>query len=477
MSDGETQDSELIYELEANPPTAEKFFAALQHVLASFVGVITPTLIIGGALGLGEQIPYLISMALMVSGVGTIIQAKKPMNIGAGMICVQGTSFAFLSSVLAAGFVAKSQGGGPDEILAMIMGVCFLGAFIEIGLSQFLPQLKKLITPIVTGTVITIIGISLIKVGLTDLGGGAFWHDKTVMAGVLKTADPGKWGTLANIGLGFLVLISIVILNRSQNQWIRLSSIVIGIIIGSVVAYTFGMVDTRNLFAVDENAFAGFLSIPIPFRYGFSFDIIAFIPIALIYIITTIESSGDITANCMISKQELKGEGYLSRIKNGVLGDGVNSAIAAVFNTFPNTTFSQNNGVIQLTGIASRHVGVWIGIILVIMGLFPHVGSILRALPASVLGGATIVMFGTVAVAGIKILSKVDMNRRNMLILAVSFGMGFGVLLVPQFAGALVNNIGGTFGKLMGSIFSSAITTGGITVLIMTALMGEKVED
>ncbi|MEC7596623.1 MAG: solute carrier family 23 protein, partial [Pseudomonadota bacterium] len=143
-------DSELIYELEADPPPAEKFFAALQHVLASFVGIITPTLIIGGALGLGEHIPYLISMALMVSGVGTIIQAKKPMNIGAGMICLQGTSFAFLSSVLAAGFLAKSQGGGPDEILAMIMGVCFLGAFIEIGLSQVLPQLKKLITPIVT---------------------------------------------------------------------------------------------------------------------------------------------------------------------------------------------------------------------------------------------------------------------------------------------------------------------------------------
>ena len=164
-------DSELIYELEADPPAAEKFFAALQHVLASFVGIITPTLIIGGVLGLGDHVPYLISMALMVSGVGTIIQAKKPMNIGAGMICIQGTSFAFLSSVLAAGFIAKAQGGGPEEILAMIMGVCFLGAFIEIGLSQVLPQLKRLITPLVTGTVITIIGVSLINVGLTDLAG------------------------------------------------------------------------------------------------------------------------------------------------------------------------------------------------------------------------------------------------------------------------------------------------------------------
>ena len=290
MSNVETQDSELIYELEANPPNAEKFFAALQHVLASFVGVITPTLIIGGALGLGEQIPYLISMALMVSGVGTIIQAKKPMNVGAGMICVQGTSFAFLSSVLAAGFLAKAAGGGPEEILAMIMGVCFLGAFIEIGLSQFLPQLRKLITPIVTGTVITIIGISLIKVGLTDLGGGQWLLDN----------KPEFWGSLSKIALGFIVMISIIILNRSSNQWIRLSSIVIGLVIGFILALVMGEVNTSQVFAVQES-----ISIPIPFRYGFDFDIIAFIPIALIYVITAIESSGDITANCMISKQDV----------------------------------------------------------------------------------------------------------------------------------------------------------------------------
>jgi xanthine permease XanP len=201
---------------------------------------------------------------------------------------------------------------------------------------------------------------------------------------------PEFWGSLSKIALGFIVMISIIILNRSSNQWIRLSSIVIGLVIGFIVALVMGEVNTSQVFAVQES-----ISIPIPFRYGFDFDIIAFIPIALIYVITAIESSGDITANCMISKQEVKGEGYINRIKNGVLGDGVNSAIAAIFNTFPNTTFSQNNGVIQLTGIASRHVGVWIGGILIVMGLFPHVGSLLRALPASVLGGATIVMFGT----------------------------------------------------------------------------------
>jgi xanthine permease XanP len=462
MSTTESQDSELIYELDDNPPIAEKFFAALQHVLASFVGVITPTLIIGGVLGLGSEIPYLISMALMVSGVGTIIQAKKPFNIGAGMICVQGTSFAFLSSVLAAGFIAKSQGGGPDEILAMIMGVCFLGAFIEIGLSQALPQLRRIVTPLVTGTVITIIGISLVKVGMTDLAGGEW----------LKVNKPELWGSMSNLFLGFLVMIAIIVLNRSNNQWIRLSSIVIGLVIGFVAALLMGKVNTGAVFAVDS-----VISIPIPFKYGFDFNFYAFLPVALIYVITAIESSGDITANCMISKQDVKGDGYINRIKNGVLGDGVNSAIAAVFNTFPNTTFSQNNGVIQLTGIASRHVGVWVGIILVIMGLFPHVGSVLRAMPNAVLGGATIIMFGTVAIAGIKILSNVNMNRRNMLILAVSFGMGLGVLLVPEIVTAFSTNIGGQAGKLVQSIFSSAITTGGLTVIILSAIMGEKLED
>ena len=131
-----SEPSELIYKLDDNPGAKESFFAAIQHVLASFIGVITPTLIIGGVLGLGDEIPYLISMALMVSGVGTIIQAKKPMGIGAGMICVQGTSFAFLSSVLAAGFIAKANGGGPDEILSLIFGVCVLGAFVEILINQ-----------------------------------------------------------------------------------------------------------------------------------------------------------------------------------------------------------------------------------------------------------------------------------------------------------------------------------------------------
>lgn len=454
--------SELIYQLNDKPSAKKSFFAALQHVLASFVGIITPTLIIGGVLGLGNEIPYLISMSLMVSGVGTIIQAKKIRNIGAGMICVQGTSFAFLSSILAAGFIAKAQGGGPDEILSLIFGVSVLGAFIEIGVSQYLHKLKRVITPIVTGTVITIIGVSLIKVGFTDLAGGQWLLDN----------KPEFFGSFQNIFLGFIVMASIIFAHKFGNQWVKLSSIVIGMFVGLIAAIFMGKVDLHLITQVHST-----VSIPIPFKYGFSFDIAAFIPIALIYLITSIETSGDLTANCIISKQPIQGEGYIQRIKSGILGDGVNSLIAGIFNTFPNTTFSQNNGVIQMTGIASRYIGVWIGAILIVLGFFPHIGALFRAIPNSVLGGATIIMFATVAVAGIKILATVDLNRRNMMILAVSFGIGLGVLLVPEVVTALAANIGGSAGNIFASVFGSPITAGGLTVVALSLFLGEYSDD
>ncbi len=443
MSSEDNQASELIYQLNDRPPPLEATFAAFQHVLASFVGIITPTLIIGGVLGLASEIPYLISMALMVSGVGTFIQARRPFNtVGAGMICVQGTSFAFLGAVLGAGFIVKSRGGSPDDILAMIFGICFLGAFIEMALSRIMHRLDRVITPLVTGIVITIIGVSLIKVGMTDLAGG------------FKAED---FGSAENLILGCSVLALIIFLNRSSNQWIRLSSIVIGLVAGYIASLFLGKIDLSNLGALP------LISIPIPFKYGFDFDWGAFIPIALIYIITTIESTGDITANCLLSKQPIKGPEYLNRVSGGVLGDGFNSALAAVFNTFPNTTFSQNNGVIQLTGVASRYVGMYVAVILFVLGFFPMIGGVLQQIPKPVLGGATLVMFGTVAAAGIKILASIELDRRKMLIMAVSFGVGLGVSMVPE-ALALMP-------KSVQNIMGSPVTTGGLMAIILNLLV------
>ncbi|EGA69014.1 uracil-xanthine permease [Vibrio sinaloensis DSM 21326] len=436
------KDSDLIYALDDRPEPKAATWAAIQHVLASFVGIITPTLIIGSALGLAEHVPYLISMALMVSGVGTFIQAKRVGPIGAGLICVQGTSFAFLGSILAGGFLVKGRGGSAEEILAVVFGVCFLGAFVEIFLSQLIDKLKTVITPIVTGIVITTIGIYLIKVGVTDLAGGFNAPD---------------FASLENLMLGGLVLATIVIMNLSRHTWVRLSSILVGLIIGWITAAIMGKV------APVELSSQPLFSVPVPFKYGFSFDWQVFLPIGFIYLITAIESTGDITANCMFSKQEVSGSGYLQRLKAGVLGDGVNSLIAATFNTFPNTTFSQNNGVIHLTGIASRHVGYFIAAILFVLGLFPILGALLMTIPKPVLGGATLVMFGTVAAAGIKIIASETLNREKIMTIALSFGFGLGVMLVPDLLSQSP--------KLVQSIFGSPVTLAGITALTMTSLL------
>ncbi|MDH4585447.1 purine permease [Pseudomonas sp. BN415] len=437
-----TSNTDLIYGLEDRPNPLQSFCAALQHVLASVVGIITPPLVIGGALGLGEHLPYLISMALMVSGVGTFIQARRPLGIGAGMICLQGTSFAFLGAVLAAGFLVKSRGGSPEDILAMIFGVCFFGAFVQVVLSRFIGQLRRIITPLVTGIVITLIGVSLIKVGITDIGGG------------FKAADFGAPGNLA---LGALVLLTIILLNRSRNPWVRLSSILIGLAVGSLVALATGKLAPQPLPDLP------LISVPVPFKFGFSFDWTAFIPVALIYLISTIETVGDLTANCMLSRKPFEGPEYEARLKGGVLGDGVSCLIAATFSAFPNTTFAQNNGVIQLTGVASRHVGLYIGAVLLVLGLFPLIGALLQQIPKPVLGGATLVMFGSVAAAGIRILAQVDLDRRSLLIIAGSFGVGLGVAAQPTLLHQMP--------QIVQSLFDSAITCGGVTAILLSLLL------
>ncbi|KQQ59055.1 xanthine permease XanP [Pseudomonas sp. Leaf129] len=436
--------SELIYGLHDRPAPMTSMLAALQHVLAAFVGIITPPLIIGSALGLGTHLPYLISMALLVSGIGTFIQARRPFGIGAGMICLQGTSFAFLGAVLSAGFIVKQRGGSPEDILAMIFGVCFFGALVQIVLSRFIGQLQRVITPLVTGIVITLIGVSLIKVGITDLGGGFNAPD---------------FGAPGNLALGAFVLVVIILLNRSAATWLRLSAIIIGLAVGSLAAWFSGKLVIQPLPELP------LISVPVPFKFGFAFDWTAFLPVALIYLISTLETVGDLTANCMLSRQPISGPSYIERLKGGVLGDGVSCMLAATFSAFPNTTFAQNNGVIQLTGVASRYVGLYIGVVLMLLGLLPMIGAVLQQIPKPVLGGATLVMFGSVAAAGVRILAQSPLDRRNMLIIATSFGVGLGVAAQPQLLHRMP--------QLVQNLFDSAITSGGVTALIMCLLLPE----
>jgi xanthine permease XanP len=437
--------NDLIYQLHDTPAFAPAIFAALQHVLASFVGIITPTLIVGGVLGLGAYVPYLVSMALFVSGLGTFIQAKRIGPVGSGLLCLQGTSFGFLSVILSAGFIVKGRGGSEEEILSTIFGVCFCAAFVEIAFSQFINKLRRVITPVVTGTIICLMGLSLIKVAMTDIAGG------------YGAAD---LGALHHLGLGGLVLVTIVILNRFPSQVVRLSAVIIGLVLGFTVAWFTGKVDFANMAQVP------LISVPMPFKYGFNFDWMAFIPIAVIFLITPLETAGDLTANSIISKQPVKGPLYMRRIKSGVLADGCNSAMAAMFNSLPMTTFSQNNGVIQLTGVASRHVAFYIAGILVLLGLFPAVGAVLQLMPKPVLGGATLIMFGTVAVAGIKILTEAGLHRRNVLIVAISLGLGLGVAAVPEVLSQMPD--------ALKNIFGSPITIGAFSAILLNIFLPEE---
>ncbi|MBZ8178868.1 uracil-xanthine permease family protein [Oscillatoria salina] len=441
--------SDLIYGLEARPPFVESVFVALQHVFACFVGIITPGLIICGALEVEPtDTTFILSMSLFVSGIATFIQAKRFGPVGSGLLSVQGTSFAFLGPIIAAGLAVKEAGGSPTEALSLIFGLCLFGAFVEILISRFLHLANKIITPLVTGVVVTLIGLTLIKVGITSIGGG-------VVAQRNET-----FGSPVYLGIAALVLIVIVALNSLNNNYLRMSSVVIGLAVGYLVSIPLGLVSFSNLSGLP------LITIPIPFRYGLGFDFGAFIPFAFLYMITAIESIGDLTATSAISGEPIEGAKYFRRLKGGVLGDGINSIIAACFNTFPNTTFSQNNGVIQLTGVGSRYVGYFISVIFVILGLFPIVAGVFQALPQPVLGGATLVMFATVAVAGIKIISCVDLSKRNSIILAIALGLGLGVTFEPTILDSLPN--------LIKSIFSSGISTGGLTALVLNLILPGK---
>lgn len=430
----------LIYGLEDRPPLYDALFAALQHLLAVFVAIITPPLIIAGALGLDlETVGFLVSMSLFVSGLATFIQCRRIGPVGCGLLCVQGTSFSFIGPIISAGLI----GGLPA-----IFGATIAGSVVEMLVSRILKYTRRIITPLVSGIVVTLIGLSLIKVGITACGGGE------------AAKEAGTFGAFEHVGLATLVLVLIIIFNRSSNHYLRMSSIVIGLLIGYVVAWIMGIVDFSAL--QDFGTF----NIPVPFKYGVTFDWSSIIALGLVYLITAIEAYGDITANSLISGQPVEGDKFMKRASGGILADGVNSMLAGIFNSFPNSIFAQNNGMIQLTGVASRYVGFFIAVMLVLLGLFPIVGLVFSLMPDPVLGGATLLMFGTVAAAGIRIIASQNINRKATLVIAISFSFGLSVELVPEILSQLP--------ETLRNIFSSGITTGGVIAILANALIQIK---
>jgi xanthine permease XanP len=442
--------TDLIYGLDIRPPLRETLLVALQHVFAVFVGIITPPLLIAGALKLGSaDTAYLVSMSLFVSGAATILQTSRLGPIGSGLLSIQGTSFTFIAPIISVAGAAVASGASTSQALAGIFGLCMAGSLVVIVASRFIKLASAVVTPVVTGTVVTLIGLTLIEVGMVSVGGG------------YGARADGSFGSPRNLGLAALVLVVILGFNCCRSPRLRMLSVVLGLAAGYAAASLLGLVDLGAMRS------APLFNLPVPFRFGLSFDVSSFLPFLFMYLITVMESIGDLTATSALTAQPISGPLYFKRLEGGLLADGVNSLVGACLNSFPSTTFAQNNGVIQLTGVASRYVGIFIGAILMLLGLLPAVGVLVQALPPSALGGATLILFGMVAASGIRILSQVRMNRRNAVILATSLGLGLGVSYVPDIIQALP--------AALRNALSSGIATGGMCALLLNIVLpGER---
>ncbi|OEU57234.1 MAG: xanthine permease XanP [Desulfobulbaceae bacterium S3730MH12] len=446
-SDAAKRKYDLIYGLDDKPAPAQAIYGALQHLLAMFVGIITPAIIISGVLGLSvEYSSFLISMALFASGVGTFIQVSRFGPLGSGLLSIQGVSFTFISTIIVIGLSVKKGGGSIETAMATIFGCTFLGSFFTMAASRALPYLQKIITPVVSGVVVLLIGLTLIQVGMVDFCGG------------FATKGTPDFGSLENVGLGALVMTIIIFLNRSNRPLLRMGSVVIGLMVGYIVAAFMGKIDFSQLAGIT------LFSLPVPFKFGFfQFDFSMMFTVGIIYLLIVMEAIGDLTATSMLSGQPVEGEIYVKRISGGILADGFNSAVAAVFSAFPLATFSQNNGVIQMTGVASRHVGKYIAGIMILLSIFPVLGGIISIIPKPVLGGATLILFAMVASAGIRIITSRPLGRQEMLILAISLGSGLGAHFVPE--------VFSNMPKIVQDIGHSSIAVGGMSAILATLVL------
>lgn len=420
--------SGLICTLEEKPPLPTAILLAFQHIVTAFGGIVAVPLVVGSALGLSlSDVAFLVSATIFVSGITTFIQSHGIGPIGGQLPVVMGTDFTFVAPSLAVG--ASAAAGGMGLGIAGIVGATMLGSFVEMILSRFIKPLMKYFPPVVTGTVVTLIGTTLLPVAMDWAAGGAGADD---------------YGSLQNLAISMGVLLIIVFLNHYGKGMLGSASVLVGIVVGYIVCLPLGLLDFQAV------ADASWFSLPQIFKFGVTFSfpaLLAFIPA---YLVTTIETVGVLVA----VEDACDVENSQDRIAKGLLADGVGSFIAGFFGSGANTSFSQNVGLIPLTKVASRYVVTIAGIILFLLGLFPKIATLIAIMPDPVLGGAGIVMFGIVAASGIKTLGSVKLSNRNLIIIAVSIGLGLGATFTPEYLEDLPG--------LLNNIFSSGISTGTI---------------
>jgi len=422
-------------------PLNQSIPLGIQHVLAMFAGNITVPIIIAGIFGqTPEQKIFLIQMALFVAGVATVIQTVGYGKIGSRLPIIQGTSFAFIPVM--APFAKAGLGA--------VFTAAFIGGIFQMWIGRMLKPIRHLFPPLVTGIVVLMIGISLLKVGFMYAGGG----------GWLLNNKPEVFGNSNHLIISFTVLIVAVWANQKGKGMVSSASILIGMIAGYIVAMMMGMVNYGKIAGADWFAF------PMPLQYGIEFIPGAIILMLFMAVVTTIETIGDISATTMGGANR---EATDKELSGGIMADGLGTAFGSLFNAMPNTSYSQNAGLVAFTGVISRHVGTVAGVILILMGLFPKLGGIIAAMPESVIGGAAIIMFGLITSAGIKLVAQSEMNQRNLLILGLSLSFGIGMSLLPQFVAHIPD-----FGISLKLLLTTGLIPAGMLAFILNATLSKK---
>ena len=420
------------YDLDGRPPLKLAIPLGLQHVLAMFVGNLTPLLIITAACGIeagGELQVALLQNAMLIAGIVTLVQVFTIGPVGGKLPIVMGTLYPL--STLHSGFIGVCQSvagvmGNGVVAYGAIMAASFIGGLFETVLGSFLKPLRKFFPSVVTGTVVLSIGLSLIAVGISSFGGGSSAKD---------------YGSLENLFVGFVVLVVIVVLKHGTKGFTSFASILIGIIVGyvlvsimaAVLPTTFTYVDDAGatveatkswVLNWDKVASASWFAVPKIMPVKWVFDARAIVPICIMFIVTAVETVGDISG---ITEGGLGREATDKELSGGVMCDGLGSSLAAVFGVLPNTSFSQNVGLVAMNKVVNRFSIATGGIFLIACGLFPKLAALISIMPQSVLGGAAVMMFSSIVVSGIQLITKWPVTPRNVTIVSVALGLGYGL--------------------------------------------------
>ncbi|KIC14034.1 nucleobase:cation symporter-2 family protein [Leisingera sp. ANG-DT] len=441
------------------PPLHKAVPLGIQHVLAMFVSNVTPAIIVAGAAGFGfgsnspdfPELLYLIQMSMLFAGIATLLQTITVGPIGSALPIVQGTSFAFLPIM-----IPLVAGKGVDGLAALFTGVIVGGIFHGL-LGTVIGKIRFALPPLVTGLVVTMIGLALVKVGIQYAAGG------------VPAIGTPEYGSLLNWSAALVVIFVTLGLKFFTKGMLSVSAVLLGLIVGYIYALMTGMLTFEAVSGSWERAAA--FALPQPFKYGFEFSAAAIIGFCLMSFVSAVETVGDVSG---VTKGGAGREATEEEIAGATYADGVGTAVAGFFGAFPNTSFSQNVGLIAMTGVMSRHVVTCGAIFLIICGLIPKVGAVIRTVPIEVLGGGVIVMFGMVVAAGVSMLSDVDWNRRNMVIFAISLSIGLGLQLEP---GALQHMPDTARILLTSGLLPAALIAIVLNLVLPQELAGEATEE